>query len=755
MPYPFFCSATKAISAPWRGSPRSSAPCPYLRKTFQVDKTVSRAHLHVTAFGLYECEINGLRVGDHVFSPGWTDYQKRIQVQEFDVTENLRPGENVLGAILGDGWYCGYVAWKDRENYGERPLFLVRLLIEYTDGSSLGVVSDETWKVTSGPIFSSDLLMGEIYDARSEIGSWSTPGYRDDTWGPVSTQALPKVDYSPSIGTPVRRMDKLVPQSIRSIGAWPRETVVIDFGQNFSGRIGITLTGRAGVTLRFRFAEMLNPDGTLYTENLRSATATDYYTCASGPAQWEPRFTIHGFRYLEIYGEKEVVDTLEVQGLVIYSDMPSSGTFACSHPLLSQLQQNILWGQKSNFIDIPLDCPQRDERLGWTGDAQVFFRTAAFNMNVQKFFAKWLRDLVDAQRPSGAIPPVVPEKDFVGLDDGGPGWSDAAIICPWLLYECYGDKETLSACYESMKRFLEYCRSCSINLIRSHPDLNCWGFGDWLALDGSGQNDGGTPKDLIGTAFFAHNARLMTKAAGVLGFEDEARTFETLEKDIVKAFQDRFLTPDGLLLGGTQTAHTLALRFDLLPDKVQEISVRELVKNIEKKEFHIGTGFLGTPYLLEVLAEHGHLDVAYRLLEQTTFPSWLFSVVNGATTIWERWDGWTPDKGFGDKRMNSFNHYAYGAVGAWLYRTVAGLRFHFDETSAQPKLLFAPCPGGTLEWAKASYQTAFGEASIHWKKTSDGCEAEMVVPENIEATFLNPVTRANVSLSAGKHSYSF
>jgi alpha-L-rhamnosidase len=662
-------------------------------------------------------------------------------VQTYDVTGLLREGDNAIGCLLGDGWFCGYIAWKGRQNYGDRPEFLAALEVSFADGTSLIVGTDDSWKTTAGPILESDLLMGETYDARRELGDWSRPEYDDSAWEPVLTRPPRKIILDPVPYPPVKRLGELTPTVLPS--------GIYDMGQNFSGRVRLRLKAPRGTTLLLRYAEILNPDGTLYTENLRTARATDVYTCKGGETEtWEPRFTFHGFRYVEVAGQTADMgkpfttekDFLEVTGLVLHSDTAPTGSFSCSHPLLNQLQKNIVWGQKSNFLEVPTDCPQRDERLGWTGDAQVFVRTAAFNMDVRGFFHKWMQDARDAQRPSGAVPLVIPEKGFTPwADDGGPAWADAMIICPWTVYLCYGDKQILEDHYEAMCRFLDFiagerCR----NHIRSHPEVDAWGgCGDWLALDDSGKANGATPKDLIGTAFYAHDVKIMEQVAGLLGRKEDAARFRSLHPQILEAFRHRFVTPEGLLASGTQTAYVLALHFGLLPEELRPTAARELVRDIEKRRYHIATGFVGTPYILDVLEDNGFLDIAYRLLEQETFPSWLFPVKNGATTIWERWDGWTPEKGFQDKNMNSFNHYAYGAVGAWMYRSVAGLELDVQDPGYR-HIIFRPRPGGSITSAKAKLQTPQGPAGISWRIEGKTLVVETSVPDGARATFSPP-----------------
>lgn len=731
-------SGASWIASSYFGGPRTQEPAPYFRKTFYLDRPVTGATLHVTGLGAYECEINGARIGEDVLAPGWTDYRKTIYFESYDVSPLLQTGENVLGAILGSGWYCGFVAWRNRQAYGDRPRLLARLEIFFDDGTSQQVVTDDSWQTLTGPILENDLLMGESYDARRELGLWSEAGFDASPWSRV---VISPPEGEPVLlrraGPPVRRMGEIAAISMREFPNWTGSIRVYDMGQNFAGRVKIRVRAGAGRTLRLRHAEMLEPDGYIYTENLRTARAEDSYVCRSdGEEVWEPRFTFHGFRYVEATGLLET-DTLEVTGIVLHSAMETTGSFACSNPLLNQLQSNILWGQKSNFLDVPTDCPQRDERMGWTGDAQIFARTAAFNMDVQGFFRKWMQDVRDGQHPSGGVPCVIPNLNIADIfdADGGPAWSDATVICPWTIYLCYGDREILADHYTSMQRYLDFLltQRC-VGMIRSHPDVKGWlGYGDWLALDGSKTDFGSTPFDLIGTAFLAYVLDIMAKIANILEHREDESKYGILHARVVEAFRSRFVSPDGLIVSGTQTASVLALQFGILTAPEEKIVSDNLVRQIERNGWHMATGFVGTPYLLGALERTGHLDVAYRLLEQEAFPSWLFSVKNGATTIWERWDAWTLDKGFQGKGMNSFNHYAYGAVGEWMYRTVAGLDLDENEPGYR-HIIFRPRPGGTLTWAEASLQTAYGLAAIRWELISSGFRVKIVVPDRAYGT---------------------
>ena len=732
------------IGAFFLGGPRTTSPAPYLRKEFRITKPVLSARLHATALGLYECYLNGMRVGDALLTPGWTDYNKHIQYQVYDVTELIQSGTNAWGAILGDGWGVGHIAWVGRQRYTDRPLLLAQIVLTYSDGSKEIIATDNSWKVTQGPILESDMLMGESYDARRELTGWCEPGYEDASWWSAEVFADHGAALVATNGPVIRRQEELRPVKIHKIPDFVNPRWIFDLGQNMVGWIRLCVQGEKGTTVSIRYAEVLNPDGTLYTANLRTARNTDYYTLKGGEEEiWEPRFLFHGFRYVELLGFPGTPTEETLTGIVVHSDIPPTGTFECSDPLINQLQHNIVWGQKGNFVDVPTDCPQRDERLGWTGDAQVFIRTAAFNMNVAGFFTKWTRDLEDAQFPDGAYPAVAPNPAAWSIGDGGPAWADAGVICPWTIYQCYGDIRLLEARYASMQRFIEFLSQTSQNGLRCYAEYKGWhGFGDWLALDGSNGREGGTSKELIGTAFFAYSSHLLARISGILGKDEDAERYENYSRQAREAFVKHFVLSDGTLKGGTQTSYVLALHFDLLPADLRSRAVAELVRNIEQRDNHLSTGFVGTPYLNGVLSEMGHLDTAYALLKQTTWPSWLYSVTQGATTIWERWDGWTHDKGFQDQGMNSFNHYAYGAVGAWMYAVVGGI----DLDPCQPgykNIIMHPQPGGNLTSARTELRSMYGLIKSEWALNQHTFDWRITVPANSTATVYVPAKDAS------------
>jgi alpha-L-rhamnosidase len=585
----------------------------------------------------------------------------------------------------------------------------------------------------------SDIYNGEIYDARQEKLGWDTAGYDDNDWCGVRQLDHTKEIVVAQDGPFIRRHEELQPARIFHS---PKGQTILDFGQNMVGWIQLRVRGPVGTTITLRHAEVLDQQGNLYTENLRRADQTTRYTLkglTDADEVFEPHFTFQGFQYVAVEGFPGEPTLDNFSGVVVHSDTPSTGTFECSNPLINQLQHNIVWGQKGNFVDVPTDCPQRDERLGWTGDTQVFIRTACFNMNVPTFFTKWLRDLSVDQR-NGSVPHVVPDliaKTGLGElgDEAGSGaaaWGDAAVICPWTIYLCYGDTRLLAEQYESMTAWVNYIHSRTDGDYIWRKDFQ---FGDWL--DYRGQDDRlptpVTNYELIGTAFFAYSADLLAKAARVLGKTAEAERYDDLANKVKAAFNDEFVTPAGRVGPNTQTAYLLALHFDLLPEAMRPLAVERLVAEIEQEQYHLTTGFVGTPYLCHVLSRYGHTDVAYKLLNQEDYPSWLYPVKQGATTIWERWDGIKPDGSFQDAGMNSFNHYAYGAIGEWLYRVVAGI----ELDPAQPgykHIILRPQPGGGLTQAAGRLKTLYGELVSQWAIEDDTFEWTVVVPPNTTAT---------------------
>jgi alpha-L-rhamnosidase len=750
-------------SATWIGSGLAADTVngivPMFRKTFSTTRAVRRATVSVTARGLYEARINGQRVGTACLTPGWTSYNKHLQFQTYDVTKLLVRGRNAIGVLLGSGWFRTRLGWEKNQNiYGSQTALLWQLTIHYTDGTRETIGSDNTWKTAPSGIQFAEIYDGERQDTRRQPPGWAGPLLDDAAWTPaVALPAVPKNTLTASINEPIRAHETRQPQRVLTT---PKGETVLDFGQNLVGWVRVRARGQAGQTIRLSHVEMLDKTGNLYFDNLRTAKAQATYTLSgNGPELLEPHFTFFGFRYVRVEGLTGPPDPADFTAVALYSDMAPTGSFSCSNPLVNQLQQNIQWGQRGNFLDVPTDCPQRDERLGWTGDAEVFSRTAAFNFDVANFFAKWLIDVAADQASNGAVPFVVPDvlannntiRSLIEEPTGAAGWSDASIIIPWTMYTAYGDRQVVERQYPSMKAYLNYMRSKAKN------DLWNTGFqfADWLSyrVDDSkgmiGQKSAVTDNYLVAQCFFAYSADLMGRAARLLGKTDEAAEYDALLGRVRAAFQREFLTPSGRLISDTQTAYVLALQFDMLPPALRAQAVARLEANIKSYDYHLTTGFLGTPFLTPVLTRFGKTDVAYKLLLQDTYPSWLFPVKMGATTMWERWDSQKPDSTFQSPSMTSFNHYAYGAVGDWLYRTVAGIDTR-DTGPGYKAIIVRPQPGGGLTEANATLQTIYGRLSAGWTLTSGRFQLTVEIPANTSATVYFPTDRADGILQDGQ-----
>ena len=717
-----------------------TGPVPMLRREFKLSGTPARARAYATSHGLYELHLNGQRVGDQLFTPGWTSYNKRLQYQAYDVTALLKPGANAVGALVGNGWYRGeQMGFAGRRNvYGDRLALLVQIEVTYADGRREIVASDASWKSATGPILMSEIYHGETYDARLEKPGWARPGFDDRDWTGVKLASHPKDTLIAAMAPPVRRIEEIRPVKVLKTKAG---LTVVDLGQNMVGWPRLKVAGPAGTTVTLRHAEVLDKEGNFYTENLREAKQTVRYTLkGSGPESFEPHFTFFGGRYVAVDGYPGEVTLDSLTGFVIHTQLEAGGEFETSSALVNQLQHNIRWGQKGNFLDVPTDCPQRNERMGWTGDAQAFARTAAFNFDVASFFTKWLGDVSADQYENGSVPHVIPDaltrKDNPAA--GAAGWADAAVIIPWTLYQTYGDRRILERQYSSMTRWLDYVRT------RAGDDLVWDGdfqFADWLAYTAPSREARSYPgattsKDLIATAFFAHSTDLVARTARVLGKDADAARYADELARIKAAFRAEFVSEKGRVGDASQTAYVLALHFDLLPEALRPIAAKRLAEEIRTRK-HLTTGFLGTPYLCHVLSRYGYVAEAYLLLNREEYPSWLYPVKQGATTIWERWDGQKPDGSFQDASMNSFNHYAYGAIGEWMYRVMAGI----DVDEAAPgykRILIQPRPGGGFTSVKASHETPYGKVASAWTIADGRFELAVEVPPNTKATLRLP-----------------
>ncbi|WP_193211534.1 family 78 glycoside hydrolase catalytic domain [Luteolibacter marinus] len=719
------------------GDLKSPTNVPYLRKGFAVTKPVARATVYATALGLYELSLNGQRVGDHTLAPEWTDYGSRLRYQAYDVTGALADGENVLGAQLAHGWYSGHIGNGGYQYWGVSPALLAQLEITYQDGTTQTVVSDGSWKSGESPTLYTDFMFGEEYDARREVPGWNEPGFDDSGWASVLLRPEPEHRLVGQVMEPSREVMQLTPVSLTepAPGKW-----TYDLGQNMVGVLRIKVTAAAGTRVTLRHGERLNTDGTLYTANLRGAPSIDTYICKGGGEEtWQPKFTFHGFQYFEITGLAAAPPVGDVSGIVIASDTPRTGELTTSDGVINRLQSNIEWGQRGNYLSVPTDCPQRDERLGWMGDAQVFVRTATYNADVAAFFTKWMTDVRDSQLASGAFADVAP---FAGPSTGTPAWGDAGVICPWTIYQAYGDTRILEECYDSMVAWVEWCRSNTTNSIRDRARGS--DYGDWLSINAD------TDKELLGTAYYAYSTKLLANTAEILGKTADAATYGNLFETIRSAFAAKYVNPTtGAMTGGTQCAYLLGLKFDLIPANLREAAVQHLVDDIVARGNHLSTGFVGVGYLLPVLTEAGRTDVAYQLLHQDTFPSWLFSIKHGATTIWERWDGWTPEAGFQSTIMNSFNHYSLGSCGEWLYSTVAGIDLD-PEGPGYKKIIIRPRPGGNLDSARGSLKSIHGLITSSWRTHDGGFSLETTIPANTSATVYVPATAESEVMESGQ-----
>ena len=731
------------ISLPDEPENKISLPVHYYRNEFTSDKKIKSARLYITSHGLYEAYLNGKKVGDQLFTPGWTSYKNRIQYQTYDVTDLLGQN-NVIGAKVGDGWYRGYIGFSgQRSYYGDKLALLAQLKIEYTDGSSETVLTDKNWKVSNGPILESDIYNGEKYDANLELNGWNKTGFDDTRWKPVI-----ELDFSKNIlvapeGEPVRVVEEL--NAIKQITT-PKGELVYDMGQNMVGWVRVKIHGKKGDQVQIKFAEVLDKDGNFYTENLRAAKCTDTYIFSQdGVVDYEPSFTFHGFRFVQFIGLDQAPSLDDITGMVIHSDMPSTGSFECSNELINQLQHNIRWGQKGNFLDVPTDCPQRDERLGWTGDAQAFSLTAGFNFDVAPFYTKWMKDVALDQLEDGKVPHVIP--DVLNGQGGATGWADVVAIIPWTVYKIYGDTRILEESYPAIQKWVGFMNGRAGD---DHLWTGDYHYGDWLAFATTSSDYPGatTEKDLIATAYFYYTTTLAAKMAGILNKTADQKKYIELAKQIKIAFGKEFITPNGRLVSHTQTAYVLALSFGLMPDGLEQAAANYLADDV-KKFGHLTTGFLGTPLLCHTLSAIGRDDLAFMLLNRKDYPSWLYPVTQGATTIWERWDGQKPDGTFQDVGMNSFNHYAYGAIGEWLYSHVAGVKI--DENKPGYKHFYlAPHPGGELYFVIASFESMYGMIVSDWREEKGVLVYNVEIPANSSATVILPDAKLeNVTLENG------
>jgi alpha-L-rhamnosidase len=719
-------------------------PAAYLRRTLALSNSLRSARLYVTALGSYRVSLNGSRVGDGVLTPDFTDYRKRVLYQAYDVTSLLVNGNNVIGALLGDGWYGSGLTWVGMHFFAPPNRFVAQLELDYADGSHDTVVTDESWKAAASPILRSDIYGGEMYDARLEQDGWEKPGFDDSKWNPAVIADAPAISVSSQMTAPARVITTLNPKSVTPAanGAY-----IFDMGQNMVGWATLKVKGAAGTKVRLRFAEILNPDGTIYTANLRNADATDLYILRRGNEQtFSPHFTFHGFRYVEMTGYPGVPPLDAILGDVVSSVSGDPvAKLATSSDLVNQMWSIGIWGQRGNFLSIPTDCPQRDERLGWMGDAGVFWRTGSYNFDIAAFSEKFIQDIVDAQTSQGAFTNVSPNTLPFGEGEsegtsawneemvGAPGWGDAGVIVPWTTWVQYGDKAVIEENWNAMQRWMEFIQSQNPDFLRTKgvgPN-----FADWLAPDEN------TNKDLLATAYWALIANMMSQMAHAVGKEADAKRYNEVVQNIRAAFQKAYIKEDGEVGTGTQTSYVVALYTKMAPAVLEPLLVDKLVKGIEARNWHLSTGFLGTPFLLFTLADHGRSDVAYRLLLNDTYPSWGYMLSKGATTWWERWNGDT-----GDPAMNSYNHYAFGSVIAWVYRYAAGIDTSADAPGFK-EIVIHPHLDARMTSARAEYESIYGKIISDWRGTPVGpFSLSVTIPANTSArVFLPEIAGANLT----------
>ena len=733
-----------AASAPAAHPPRQGWPptgAMLLRKDFAVAKQVVGARLYATALGAYEAFLNGARVGDALLAPESTDFRLRVLYRVYDVTQLVREGANVLGAHVGDGWYASFIAPGGRYAFGPAPRrFLAQLELTFADGSRQVVATGDGWRTAPSPVLASEIYDGETYDARREQPGWNAPGFDASAWAQARTDAAPPGKLVAQVSPPIRITSTMRARAV----AEPRPGVfVFDFGQNFAGLVRLRVTGRVGETVRLRFAEILLANGEVDQSNLRAAKATDVYVLKGDPAgeTFTPAFTYHGFRYVQVEGYPGRPTPASLDGLVIHSDLPMTGRFRIDNPTVDQIRKNAVWSQRSNFTGIPTDCPQRDERLGWLGDANVFWDAAAFNMDVYAFTQRFCGDMRDAQTPNGAFSDYAPAARRA-IDQPAPGWADAGVALPWTAWQRYGTTSIIDANWESMTRYLRYLEESNPNALwRQNRGLD---FGDWLALDAKEPGDPTTPKDLVGTAWWARTSEMGAEMAAATGRADDAAWLADLHSRIVEAFQAAYVGADGRVGNGSQTGYILALKFGLIPEALRAAAAKHLTDEIEGRGGALSTGFLGTPFSLDVLADIGRADLVYDLLLRTEFPSWGYMIAKGATTIWERWNGDT-----GDVAMNSFNHYAFGAVGGFLFRRVAGIE---PAAPGFREIRVAPVLDPRVRRAGADYESVLGRISTDWTWTpGKAFELRLTVPANATARVTLPFGEEPQAFGAGQY----
>jgi alpha-L-rhamnosidase len=740
----------RLISPDWQEDTSLDQPPALFRRDFQAQGSVSSARLYITAHGVFEAEMNGTVVGEDVLAPGWSSYRHRLRYHTYDVTELIQPGANAIAATVADGWFRGLVGFEGgtRNLYGDQLALLAQLEIRYADGSVQTVGTDEQWRAGHGPVRASGIYAGETYDARAELPGWTRPGFATDGWSAVRIgEPDTKILVAPP-GPPVRRIEEIAPVTVLTS---PSGRTIVDFGQNLVGRLRIRLSGDAGQTITLRHAEVLE-HGELGTRPLRVAKATDHYTLRGEPAEiWEPRFTYHGFRYVEITGWPGQLTPDDLRAVVLHTDMERTGWFSCSDELLNRLHENVVWGMRGNFLDLPTDCPQRDERLGWTGDIQIFAPTARFLYDCTGMLSSWLADVAAEQIELGTVPVYVPYIQLKFPAAPVAAWGDAAVIVPWVLYQRTGDLELVPRQYPSMRAWVD-------QIAEKAGENHLWDsglqLGDWLDPSAPPDRpaDARTDAKLVATAYHALTAAMLSDAAEALGEETDRRRYSQLARAIKEAFAREYVSPNGRVVSDAETALALALRFGLLAPEQRDRAGRRLVELVKASDHRIATGFVGTPIICDALNDAGATDTAYHLLSQRECPSWLYPVTMGATTIWERWDSMLPDGSINPGDMTSFNHYALGAVADWMHRAVAGLAV---AAPGYRSLVVAPRPGGGLTHASAAHETPYGRAEVAWIRDGSELTVQVVVPPGTTASVQLPENGwPEQEVGSGAHSFS-
>lgn len=715
--------------------PEEETACPIFVKEFKVEKEIKKVRIHSTALGVYEIKINGEKVGDTFFAPGWTNYKKRLQYQTYNA-DGMLEKDNKIEITVGNGWYKGIFGFTLRHNiYGDRVAALAEIHISYSDGTNEVIKTDDSWKYTTGTIRYSEIYMGETIDAC----------YNDEKISDVVVTSFDKNLIVGQESEPVRITERI---HGKELIITPKGESLIDFGQNLTGFAEIKVKGEKGQKILIRHAEVLDKDGNFYPETLRQAKSHDVYICNGEEQTFMPHFTFHGFRYICIDGIEDI--KLEnFTACVLHTEMEKTGTFTCSNPLVNKLQENIEWGQRGNFLDIPTDCPQRDERLGWTGDAQVFAGTAAYNYNVASFFTKWLHDLASEQSKEFGVPHVIP--NILGNQEGAAAWSDAAVIIPWEVYQAYGDVRVLEEQYESMKGWVDYITEhCGENRLWQSG----YQYGDWLALDKeeSADRTGATDKYLVANAYYAYCTNILRKTAKILNKMEDAEEYNKLYVKIKKLFNEEYITSTGRMVSETQTGCILAVYFDLAEEKYRKRILESLVTNISNHKNHLSTGFVGTPYLCHALTENNLHDLAGTIFLREDYPSWLYSVKKGATTIWERWNSILPNGDFDESGMNSLNHYAYGSIGSWMYRKLAGIN---QLEPGYKKIMIKPQFIKGITEVNAIFKSVYGEIKSAWFCKDNIIKVDVEIPANTTAVIYLPEKEEPLQVGSGVYYFEY